>query len=83
MTTRVVVAIGFAAISAGFTLFASQVQTQREVCTFPNTLRYSPGAVADFEGQKYQCVWHFGDDLQPQALGWVKLSPENLRPLIR
>jgi hypothetical protein len=83
MTKRVIVAVGFAAILAGLTLFASPVQAQRELCAFPNTLKYSPGAIADFEGQKYQCVWQFGDDLQPRALGWVKLSPENLRPRIR
>jgi len=83
MTKRVIVAVGFAAMLTGLAWVATPVQAQRERCVFPNQLGYSPGAIAQYDGQRYICVWQFADDLQPKSLGWVKLSSETLRPQIR
>jgi hypothetical protein len=83
MTKRVIVAVGLAAMLAGLASMATPVQAQREVCAFPDQLKYSAGAIAQYEGQTYRCVWQFGDDLQPRSLGWVKLSPEDHRTQIR
>jgi len=83
MTKRAIVAVGFAAMVVGLASLATPIQAQREVCVFPNQLRYSPGAIAEYEGQTYRCVWQFGDDLQPKSLGWVKLSREDHKTLIR
>jgi hypothetical protein len=41
---------------------------------------FSPGAVAEFDGQAYRCVMQFGDDLKPTTLGWIKLSKPAFAP---
>jgi len=74
MSKRAVLGLGFAGLLvAGFAYMVRPVQAQA-LCAFPNKATYSPGALARYEGQDYQCVWQFGSDLQKQSLGWIKVT---------
>jgi len=50
------------------------VQGQTEqLCTMPQDLKYSPGAVETFQGQTYKCLVVYGENLSPRGVAWVKV----------
>jgi hypothetical protein len=47
-------------------------------CTMPQDRRHSPGAMVDRDGQIYQCVFVFGQNLTPSGVAWVKMERQIL-----
>ena len=44
------------------------------LCTMKSKGKYSIGALERFDGQIYQCVAAFGDELKPVGAAWVRMS---------
>jgi hypothetical protein len=44
------------------------------VCSRPENLRYSKGAVVRFGGSTYRCSNIFGPDLRPAGVAWVEVE---------
>jgi hypothetical protein len=81
MSKRILVALGFLGVLAGLAYAVRPMQAQaKALCAFPNKAIFSPGAVAEFNGQAYRCVMQFDDDLKPTTLGWIKLSKPDFTP---
>ena len=77
MTKRLVLAscvVGIRGVAASTVLPASAPAQAGAVCTMPQDLGYSPGALAEHQGQIYQCVHVFGENLTPRGVAWVKVS---------
>jgi hypothetical protein len=53
-----------------------EARAQSEVCTMPVTGRYSPGALARYEGSVYRCFYVFGEGVSPAGVAWVKMSEQ-------
>jgi hypothetical protein len=53
-----------------------QNQTPPPLCTMPTDRRYSAGAMVDRDGQIYQCVFVFGQNLTPAGVAWVKMEKQ-------
>ena len=52
---------------------ASAYQQAQELCTMPQDLRYSPGALERRDGEVYRCLFVFGENLKPAGVAWIKM----------
>jgi hypothetical protein len=60
--------------AAAFQQVQNQTPTAPPLCTMPTDRRYSAGAMVDRDGQFYQCVFVFGQNLTPAGVAWVKME---------
>ena len=89
MTKRTIAALCVVA-ALGVTLAivrAPSVEAQQTatLCTMPEGLTYSPGALEEHDGQIYQCVSVYGENLSPRGVAWIKVSrlPNVFVPQVR
>ncbi len=49
----------------------SEQTPQSPFCTMPTDVKYSPGTIAPHDGQYYECVHVFGENVEPAGVAWV------------
>ena len=59
---------------AGTCAMPALVAQDKDLCRMPQKSSYSPGAVAEHEGQVYQCLFVYGEDLAPAGVAWIKVE---------
>jgi hypothetical protein len=77
MTRRLIVMLCIVAgLAVGLTVVrsASAQGQAAPVCTMPQDVGYSAGALQEYQGQIYQCVYVFGENLTPRGVAWIKVS---------
>lgn len=78
MTRRTIAALCVVAAVGMTSSFgrARSVQPQQtsDLCTMPEDVKYSLGALQEYRGQIYQCVSVYGDNLTPRGAAWIKVS---------
>ena len=67
------IAIGAAVSASAKQTLPPLPQAQTPLCSMPDKLVYSPGAMVTFEGNRFRCFYVYNSDMKTTSMGWVKM----------